>query len=149
MYSHRPYRSTTVSSNNTHVLKNVTTTAALTIPGTVPGAGSGTRDTSVSNRWLSGCGLYRHLAAVIAVSCSIGLAAEALPQSPAAGGAHVDEIRAAAARMPRLHSLIVSRGGEIAVEYYAKGAGPSRAANVKSVSKSVISTLVGIALERG
>lgn len=33
-------------------------------------------------------------------------------------------------------------------EYYAKGAGPARAANVKSVSKSIISALVGIAIER-
>ena len=34
------------------------------------------------------------------------------------------------------------------LEHYAKGSGPARAANVKSVSKSVISALVGIALER-
>lgn len=54
----------------------------------------------------------------------------------------------AAAALPRLHSLLVSNGGRIVVEYYAKGRGPTRLANVKSVSKSIISTLVGIAIER-
>ena len=33
-------------------------------------------------------------------------------------------------------------------EYYATGAGPTRATNVKSASKSIISTLVGIAIDR-
>jgi len=33
MYCHRPYRSTTVSSNKTHVLRNVSQTAKRIIPG--------------------------------------------------------------------------------------------------------------------
>ena len=60
-----------------------------------------------------------------------------------------DAIRAAATRLPRLHSLLVSRQGELVFEYYAKGSGPARPANVKSVSKSIISALVGIAIDRG
>jgi CubicO group peptidase (beta-lactamase class C family) len=59
-----------------------------------------------------------------------------------------EAIRAAAAQLPRLHSLLVSRHGSLELEYYAKGAGPARLANVKSVSKSIISTLVGIAIDR-
>ena len=59
-----------------------------------------------------------------------------------------EAIRAAAARLPRLQSLLVSRRGSLVFEYYAKGAGPARLANVKSVSKSIISTLVGIAIDR-
>lgn len=59
-----------------------------------------------------------------------------------------EPIRTAAARVPRLHSLLVSRHGTLVFEYYAKGAGPARLANVKSVSKSIISTLVGIAIDR-
>jgi CubicO group peptidase (beta-lactamase class C family) len=55
--------------------------------------------------------------------------------------------RAAAAALPRLHSLVVSRGGRITLEYYAPGHGPSRLANIKSASKSVIATLVGIAID--
>ena len=60
----------------------------------------------------------------------------------------VEPVRAAAARLPRLHSLLVSRHGTLVFEYYAKGAGPTRVANVKSVSKSVISALVGVAIDR-
>lgn len=60
----------------------------------------------------------------------------------------VEAVRAAAAQMPRLHSLLVSRHGKPVFEYYAKGAGPARVANVKSVSKSLISALVGVAIGR-
>ena len=56
--------------------------------------------------------------------------------------------RAAAADLPRLHSLVVSHRGELVFEYYARGYSANRQANIKSASKSVISTLVGIALER-
>jgi CubicO group peptidase (beta-lactamase class C family) len=59
-----------------------------------------------------------------------------------------DTVREAAARLPRLQSLLVSRRGKLVFEYYAKGAAPARVANVKSVSKSIISTLVGIAIDR-
>jgi CubicO group peptidase (beta-lactamase class C family) len=55
----------------------------------------------------------------------------------------------AAATLPRLHSLVVSWRGDIVFERYFRGAGPARHANVKSVSKSVISALVGIAIDRG
>ena len=60
----------------------------------------------------------------------------------------LDAARAAAAGLPRLHSLIVAQNGRTLLEYYAKGAAERRVSNVKSVSKSVISTLVGIAIER-
>jgi CubicO group peptidase (beta-lactamase class C family) len=56
--------------------------------------------------------------------------------------------RAAAADLPRLHSLVVSHRGERVFEYYARGYSANRQANIKSASKSIISTLVGIALER-
>jgi CubicO group peptidase (beta-lactamase class C family) len=56
--------------------------------------------------------------------------------------------RAAAARLSRLHSLLVSHRGQITLEYYAPGHSATRLANIKSASKSVISTLVGIAVER-
>jgi CubicO group peptidase (beta-lactamase class C family) len=59
-----------------------------------------------------------------------------------------EAVRAAAAGMPRLRSLLVSRHGKLVFEYYARGAGPARATNVKSVSKSVISALVGVAIDR-
>ena len=54
----------------------------------------------------------------------------------------------AAQTLPRLHSLLVSRGGEIILERYFHGARANRPANVKSVSKAIVSALVGIAIER-
>lgn len=59
-----------------------------------------------------------------------------------------DGVDTAARDLPRLHSLLVSRRGERLFERYYNGATASRPANIKSASKSVISTLIGIALDR-
>ncbi len=56
--------------------------------------------------------------------------------------------RAAASSLSSLHSLLVSHRGELTFEHYAKGYHARRLANVKSASKSIISTLIGIAIER-
>ena len=56
--------------------------------------------------------------------------------------------RTAAAALPQLHSLVVTHRGETAFEYYAKGYSATRQANIKSASKSIIATLVGIAIEK-
>lgn len=55
----------------------------------------------------------------------------------------------AAADLPRLRSLLVSRQGRLVLEYYARGVRANQPANIKSAAKSVISALVGIAVERG
>jgi CubicO group peptidase (beta-lactamase class C family) len=60
-----------------------------------------------------------------------------------AGGLH------AAAELPRLRTLIVARHGEIQLERTFRGPGPDTPVNVKSVSKSVLSALVGIAIAEG
>ena len=82
----------------------------------------------------------------------LGIAFIALPvdarQANAVPAPFADAKRAAA-DLPRLHSLLVARRGELLLEYYGPRATAARPANVKSVSKSVISTLVGIALDRG
>jgi CubicO group peptidase (beta-lactamase class C family) len=70
--------------------------------------------------------------------------AQTQPQ-PASGFAAID---AAARRLPRLHSLLISRRGELVFEQYYNGSRRDRPANIKSASKSVISTLVGIAIDR-
>ena len=54
-----------------------------------------------------------------------------------------------ASQLPRLHSLLVSQGGELVFERYYNGVRPTHSANIKSASKSVISALVGIAMQRG
>jgi CubicO group peptidase (beta-lactamase class C family) len=60
----------------------------------------------------------------------------------------VDEVDAAARTLPRLHSLLVSLRGELLFERYYNGVRRDRTANIKSASKSVISALVGIAIDR-
>jgi CubicO group peptidase (beta-lactamase class C family) len=82
--------------------------------------------------------------ALIALTLSAALGPGGRAQTSA-----LAEVRAAAAALPRLYSLIVSVRGTTVLEYYAKGAAATRTTNVKSVSKSVISTLVGIAIDRG
>jgi CubicO group peptidase (beta-lactamase class C family) len=55
----------------------------------------------------------------------------------------------AANTLPRLRSLLVSVDGELVEERYFNGARSTEWANLKSASKSILSTLVGIALDRG
>ena len=71
-----------------------------------------------------------------------GLSAQAPPSSFASAGE-------AAAALPRLHSLLVSSRGQLVYERYYRGARADRVTNIKSASKSVISALVGIAIDRG
>jgi CubicO group peptidase (beta-lactamase class C family) len=54
----------------------------------------------------------------------------------------------AASELPRLYSLVVAQRGSVVLERYFNGRRSTTPANVKSVSKSVISALVGIAAER-
>lgn len=54
-----------------------------------------------------------------------------------------------AAALPRLHSLIVARDGQVLFERAWRGPGLDRPANVKSASKSVLAALAGIAIGRG
>lgn len=56
---------------------------------------------------------------------------------------------ATAESMPRIHSMLISQAGELLLERYFNGIGAQDIANVKSVSKSVISALVGIAIDQG
>lgn len=56
---------------------------------------------------------------------------------------------AQAESLPRLRTLLVARHGELQVERRFRGPALDTPANVKSVSKSVLSALVGIAVEAG
>ena len=67
------------------------------------------------------------------------------PAVPTAAGPFAEAV-AAAGEMPRLHSLLIQRNGTLVVERYFNGTRAARAANVKSVAKSVVSALVGIAV---
>lgn len=72
--------------------------------------------------------------------------------APAALGLNVDSVKALVARtraMPGVTSILVVRHGQIAVEEYFRGGSRGDPAPVASITKSVTSYLVGIALERG
>jgi CubicO group peptidase (beta-lactamase class C family) len=57
-------------------------------------------------------------------------------------------VASTAAELPRLHSFLVSHRGVLVVERYFNGRRASQLANIKSASKSVLSALVGIAIEQ-
>ena len=84
----------------------------------------------------------------VVIITATGLAAAQAPAGQNAADARFEQALASAKQLPRLHSLLVSVSGQLVVERYYNGATATRAANVKSVAKSIISALVGIALER-
>jgi len=92
-------------------------------------------------------GLSTILGFAIATSAAAQAAGTARPV--ALDAALLDTAYRRAAALPKLHSLLVARGGTLVRERYFHGATRDRAANLKSASKSVISALVGIAIQRG
>lgn len=64
-----------------------------------------------------------------------------------AGG--IDAVVARAEALDQLHALLVHRGGKPLVERAFRGPGLDALANVKSVSKTLVALLTGIAIERG
>ena len=71
------------------------------------------------------------------------------PAAPALPADARDAIVDRAGVLPRLRGLLVSIGGELIEEHYFNGASERSVANLKSASKSIISILVGIAINRG
>lgn len=69
----------------------------------------------------------------------------ALTSTPASAQS-LDAVYRDAAKLPLLTSLIVAQNGSVLKESYFRGLKPGQAVNVKSVSKSVLSALVGIAI---
>ena len=61
----------------------------------------------------------------------------------------VAETMVRAAELPRIHALIVALNGKPIVEHVFRGPALDRPVNIKSASKSIISALVGIAIDEG
>lgn len=86
---------------------------------------------------------------IVAIGCSLtGNAAHAADPRKL-DPALLERAAERAAGLKRLHALIVARDGRVLYERAFRGPGLDRPANVKSVSKSVISALVGAAIGRG
>ena len=83
---------------------------------------------------------------------AIDLAAPWILASPELVGLDGNELFVAgelAGRIDRVRSLLVVRRGRLAYERYSGGWTADTLADVRSVPKSVVSTLVGIAIEQG
>lgn len=61
----------------------------------------------------------------------------------------MDTVVSAASESERMRALLVMQGGEIHAEAYFNGAGPEHAQNLKSVTKTLLSALVGVAMHEG
>jgi CubicO group peptidase (beta-lactamase class C family) len=88
------------------------------------------------------------LGSAIALLAGVGAAGGQTAPNDTRALPAVEAALAAAKQLPRLHSLLVSRRGSLVLERYYNGATAARPANVKSVAKSVISALIGIAIDR-
>lgn len=84
------------------------------------------------------------IALILSTISALSIASEEVAAASKYSAAH-----AAAKQLPRLHSLLISQGDELVFEQYYNGRDPARPANMKSASKSVISALIGIAIDRG
>ena len=70
-------------------------------------------------------------------------------ESESIDGELLDIAYAQASRIRNIKSLLVWRNGEMVAERYFRGSEPGELHDVRSVTKSVLSALVGIAIEQG
>jgi CubicO group peptidase (beta-lactamase class C family) len=75
-------------------------------------------------------------------------AARATVRGTAPDSALLAEAYARARALPRLRSLLVHWRGSLVREHYFRGATRAQTANIKSASKTIVATLVGIAIDR-
>jgi CubicO group peptidase (beta-lactamase class C family) len=97
--------------------------------------------------WLALCGGLAGPAR--AAAAPAGDPAVAPARTTGLDAALLEETLARAAKLPNLHALLVARDGAELVGHVFRGPDLDRPVNVKSVSKSVIAALAGIAIERG
>ena len=96
------------------------------------------------SRFLSGCG-----AAIFVLVVLFLITAAPVHADRGFDPGLLDKAVAQARSLERLNSLIVARDGKIAFAESFHGRGLDTPVNIKSVSKSVIAALVGIAIDRG
>ncbi len=94
----------------------------------------------------------RAMIAGLSALAAPGLATGLAPVPALARDAEVERFGAAAemaAGLDQLHAMVIVEGGETVFSRAFRGAPPGRPVNVKSVSKTVVALLTGIAIERG
>jgi CubicO group peptidase (beta-lactamase class C family) len=95
---------------------------------------------------------WRSLLPFLGVAAAVGLTAcggVTSPGVPAVDTASVNAAYALARQQPNLTSLVIARDGVVERQEYFNGGGADIPQDVRSVTKSVTSLLIGIALERG
>jgi CubicO group peptidase (beta-lactamase class C family) len=76
-------------------------------------------------------------------------ATSAQPVDPPIDKLNLPQLTKAASELERLHSLLVAVDGKILYAHVFKGPGLTQPVNIKSLSKTVLSAVVGAALDRG
>lgn len=85
----------------------------------------------------------------VALSAALLLAARPLAHAEPPDAAVLETVRARAASLPDLRTLIVAQHGVLVLEGAWRGGGLDRAANIKSASKTVLAMLALVAVSRG
>lgn len=98
---------------------------------------------------LAGCDAARDPGAEADASSSPAATTAATPRVSPADTVLLARALDREAELPRLRGILVSQRGRVVMERYTGGAGADRATNVKSASKSILSVLVGIAIQEG
>ena len=89
------------------------------------------------------------LAFLLALTLAFGASAQPAAPPLTPDRTLIEETVERAAALPNLRSLIVSHDGTVLAERALQGARLDRPTNIKSASKTIISALVGVAIERG
>ncbi len=93
--------------------------------------------------------LFVMLLSAVLLSAFTAMASRAQAQSDLLPGLDTAVLQQRSRDMPRLHSLLISHQGSRIYEQYFAGRDAGQPANLKSASKSIISALVGLALQNG
>lgn len=86
---------------------------------------------------------------MVFLTANTALTSLAYAQATLPAGLDITRLQHSAQQMPRLHSLLISHQGETVYEQYFAGKRADQPANLKSASKSIISALVGLAVQNG
>jgi CubicO group peptidase (beta-lactamase class C family) len=89
------------------------------------------------------------LTLLLALALAGSASAQPAPSPPAPDRKRIDETVERAVALPNLRSLILSHDGNVLAERALQGARLDRPTNIKSASKTIMSALVGVAIERG